>query len=315
MPNDKDVSQEAIPMADKKSIISPIREKALEGMKLHAEGIKLRDFASELGVTWQKLLPELKGLVKEKHLQLKESYYYPMEVEITSSTGNSSDNDLQNKLLSFISDEKKGITLKEAGTNMGIPWQKLLPAAKVLITSKEIVKDGNRYISLGNFGSFDKTTASEEKTVKEISRETIPIKEKMMTREEAKVVDTTSAPSAAKKDKKKQVGTIEGVALILSVLAFFCFWSWTLPSMKMVGQDQIALTESVQQMHKDLSSVKAMIESAKTDMDIMRLKEIQIILDNLIARKPGNVSTQAIKIKKEINDLIWILTPNKIPAK
>jgi hypothetical protein len=134
------------------------------------------------------------------------------------------------------------------------------------------------------------------------------IEDRYLSREEAKVVDMTTEPSAKKnKEKKHRIGTLEGLAFLFAVLAFSLFWGWTLPSLKMVGEDQIVLTENLHSVYKDLTGVKNLLEQTRTDMDVRRLKEIQVVLDDLISRKEGNINSQAVKIKQDIDNLIKML--------
>ena len=109
MPDNKDIRKEDIPSKDKQPFFSPIQTKALNGIEHHMEGIKLREFAVELGVTWQKLLPVLKGLVKQGHLQQKDSFYFPKGVEITTQQVKDSDENLKAQ----IKDDKTPMSLVE----------------------------------------------------------------------------------------------------------------------------------------------------------------------------------------------------------
>jgi ornithine carbamoyltransferase len=84
--------------------------------------------------------------------------------------------------------------------------------------------------------------------------------------------------------KKNRVGTVEGLALILAVVAFGCFWGWTLPAVNMLGQDQLSISERVHQAFKEIDTVKFLIEQAKTEQDIRDLKEILVTLDGIMAR-------------------------------
>jgi len=312
MQDDKNVEQNGIPSGENKPVFSPIREKALEGIKLHQDGIKLRDYAVELGVTWQQLLPVLKKLVKDGELQLKDSYYYPKGVEIKTRDENEDAESLKRRFLSYISNQNNGLTLKQAGSDMGMNWQRLLPVVKDLIAENNIIKEENRYYTPDSYKN--RTEPIDDKVKKEVPKKPEFTQDRYLSREEARVVDTGTAPSKNDKDQKKhRIGTVEGIALILSVLAFGCFWGWTLPSVNMVGQDQISLNESVHMVYKDLTSVKNMLDQARTDMDIRQLKEIQVILDDLMERKQGNINYQALKIKQDIDQLIKMLNFNKAP--
>jgi hypothetical protein len=299
---------------DNSSDLKSIRDLVLANIKNYEDGIKLRSFASNLGVTWQKLLPVLKELVKENLIQLKDSDYFPVGVNVDTHIEHEGDNNLPERFMTYLKNQKEGITLRDSGSNMNITWQKLLPIAKDLIDRNMIVKEGNKYFAVENYNS----KAVNEKPVEKTSDSSKTTREPVyMKREEAKIQymssqNTTPNPNEFQK-KKNRVGTVEGTALILAVVAFGCFWGWTLPSIDTINKDQITLSETVQQMNKDIISVRMLIEQAKTEQDIRDLKEIQIILDNVISRKSGDINKQAFKIRQDIENLIKMLNA-KNPA-